>query len=86
MALDEGALDIDLLARIFSMGVLHHAMTGTGAAGRAVTEAGTRRGSMRVPFLGSRSRAVDGRPGYTRDGKSKPIVGFAAVRWPGLRA
>ncbi|MGO4306743.1 2-methylaconitate cis-trans isomerase PrpF [Cupriavidus sp. RAF12] len=50
------ATQVDLLARIFSMGALHHAMTGTGAVGIAV--AGTIPGTLVSRVLGGQSRPV----------------------------
>lgn len=47
---------IDLVARIFSMGALHHAMTGTGAVGIAVSAAIP--GTLVSRVLGGRSRTV----------------------------
>src|ERR1700761_2672974 len=52
------------------------AVTSNAAADRAVTEASTRRGSMRGSLSGRRPGPVDGRPSYTRDGKSKPVLAF----------
>ena len=56
------AADIDLLARIFSMGVLHHAMTGTGAV--AIAAAAAVPGTMvsRVAPVGKDGRVRFGHP------------------------
>ena len=56
------AADIDLLARIFSMGVLHHAMTGTGAV--AIAAAAAIPGTLvhRVAPVGAGGRVRFGHP------------------------
>src|SRR5262249_40570071 len=51
---------IDLLARIFSMGVLHHAMTGTGAVAIAAAAAIPGTGVSRIAH-GGQDRGKDGR-------------------------
>lgn len=60
-----GAGDIDLLARIFSMGPLHHAMTGTGAV--AIAAAAAIPGTLvsRVSPVGADGRVRFGHPSGT---------------------
>jgi 2-methylaconitate cis-trans-isomerase PrpF len=53
---------IDLLARIFSMGHLHHAMTGTGAVAIAAAAAIPGTVVHRVAPLGANSRIQFGHP------------------------
>jgi 2-methylaconitate isomerase len=57
--------DIDLLARIFSMGVLHHAMTGTGAVAIAAAAAIPGTVVSRVAPAGSDGRVRFGHPSGT---------------------
>ena len=57
--------DIDLLARIFSMGVLHHAMTGTGAVAIAAAAAIPDTIVSRVAPAGSDGRVRFGHPSGT---------------------
>jgi probable AcnD-accessory protein PrpF len=57
-----GAADIDLLARIFSMGVLHHAMTGTGAVALAAAAAIPDTVVSRVAPVGADGRVRFGHP------------------------
>ena len=59
------ASDIDLLARIFSMGPLHHAMTGTGAVALAVAAAVPGTLVSRRFAQGARSRIRFGHPSGT---------------------
>jgi len=63
--------DIDLLARIVSMGKLHHAMTGTGAV--AIAAAASVPGTLVARLL--RRRPVDGRVHF---GHPSGILGVAA--------
>jgi probable AcnD-accessory protein PrpF len=69
-----GASDVDLLARIFSMGVLHHAMTGTGAVAIAAAAA--------VPGTLVSRLAPAGADGRVRFGHPSGVlaVGAEAVR------
>src|SRR5262249_51224497 len=53
---------IDLLARIFSMGVLHHAMTGTGAVAIAAAAAIPDTVVSRVAQVGADGRVRFGHP------------------------
>ena len=57
-----GADSIDLLARIFSMGVLHHAMTGTGAVALAAAAAIPGTVVSRVAPVGADGRVTFGHP------------------------
>ena len=57
-----GAGSIDLLARIFSMGVLHHAMTGTGAVALAAAAAIPGTVVSRVAPVGADGRVTFGHP------------------------
>jgi probable AcnD-accessory protein PrpF len=57
-----GAADIDLLARIFSMGVLHHAMTGTGAVAIAAAAAVPGTVVSRLAAVGADGRIRFGHP------------------------
>jgi 2-methylaconitate isomerase len=57
--------DVDLLARIFSMGVLHHAMTGTGAVAIAAAAAIPGTVVSRVAPAGSDGRVRFGHPSGT---------------------
>ena len=54
--------DIDLLARIFSMGVLHHAMTGTGAVAIAAAAAVPGTVVSRIAAIGNDGRVRFGHP------------------------
>jgi len=56
------AADIDLLARIFSMGVLHHAMTGTGAVAIAAAAAVPGTVVSRIAAIGKDGRVRFGHP------------------------
>jgi 2-methylaconitate isomerase len=56
------AASIDLLARIFSMGVLHHAMTGTGAVALAAAAAIPGTVVQRVARAGADGRVRFGHP------------------------
>jgi 2-methylaconitate cis-trans-isomerase PrpF len=56
---------IDLLARIFSMGVLHHAMTGTGAVAIAAAAAIPGTVVHRVAPIGTDGRVRFGHPSGT---------------------
>jgi 2-methylaconitate isomerase len=70
---------IDLLARIFSMGVLHHAMTGTGAVAIAATAAIPGTIVHRVAPVGADGRVRFGHPsGTLRVGAE---VGKDGNRW-----
>jgi len=57
-----GADSIDLLARIFSMGVLHHAMTGTGAVALAAAAAIPGTVVSRLAPVGADGRVTFGHP------------------------
>ena len=59
------AASIDLLARIFSMGVLHHAMTGTGAVAIAAAAAVPDTVVSRVAAIGQDGRVRFGHPSGT---------------------
>ncbi len=59
------AASIDLLARIFSMGVLHHAMTGTGAVAIAAAAAIPGTIASRVAPVGADGRVRFGHPSGT---------------------
>jgi probable AcnD-accessory protein PrpF len=59
------AASIDLLARIFSMGVLHHAMTGTGAVAIAAAAAVPGTVVSRVAAIGQDGRVRFGHPSGT---------------------
>lgn len=69
--------EIDLLARILSLGKLHHAMTGTGAVALAVTAAVPGTVVSDVLVSGARSRVVFGHPSGTL------AVGAEMVERPG---
>ena len=71
---------IDLLARIFSMGVLHHAMTGTGAV--AIAAAAAIPGTVVSPRGASRGRRPRTlRPSFGNARASAPKRGDEGGQW-----
>jgi hypothetical protein len=76
------AASIDLLARIFSMGVLHHAMTGTGAVALAAAAAIPGTVVQRVALVGAAGRVRFGHPSgsLTVGAEAREVDGQWAIK------